>query len=293
MSPLHDILGTEVTLDPRHPHGSNVHKKLTDGGVHLAVIEEVARSYLDWRNAAEHIRYDAADPEEYVRQQAELYSGHRDLLDADRVDVFDSRGALQPSALEEFCGYLFRPVLERYEGDIAVGHHPVYQRLYFTAPNFASFSKMPTPRYPTGNLDFVIGKEITSQLSTELDAVTKTIYVPAVAVECKTYLDRPRYIESEILATNIKRGFPRCLYVVVSEYLKLNLDQVDVFGSPIDRIYVWRRSQNVDRKIRRRDGIGLKPLHPPAILDFFETVRAHLEEDWAAPEDWDSSGILK
>ena len=127
----------------------------------------------------------------------------------------------------------------------------------------------------------------------ELDAVTKTIYVPAVAVECKTYLDRPRYIESEILATNIKRGFPRCLYVVVSEYLKLNLDQVDVFGSPIDRIYVWRRSQNVDRKIRRRDGIGLKPLHPPAILDFFETVRAHLEEDWAAPEDWDSSGILK
>ena len=112
-------------------------------------------------------------------------------------------------------------------------------------------------------------------------------------MECKTYLDRPRYIESEILATNIKRGFPRCLYVVVSEYLKLNLDQVDVFGSPIDRIYVWRRSQNVDRKIRRRDGIGLKPLHPPAILDFFETVRAHLEEDWAAPEDWDSSGILK
>ena len=77
------------------------------------------------------------------------------------------------------------------------------------------------------------------------------------------------------------------------EYLKLNLDQVDVFGSSIDRIYVWRRSQNVDRKIRRRGGIGLKPLHAPAVLDFFETVRAHLEDDWAAPEDWDSSGILK
>ncbi len=282
-----------MALDARHPHGSNVYKKLTDGGSHLAIIEEVAQSYLEWRDAAEHLEYDAANPGDYVSQQTELYSEHRDLLDAERVDVFDSRGALQPSALEEFCGFLFRPVLDRYEGDIAVGHHRVYQRLYFTAPNFASFSKMPTPQYPTGNLDFVIGKEITSQLSTELAATTKTIFVPAVAVECKTYLDRPRFIESEILAANIKRGFPRCLYIVASEYLKLNLNEVDVLGSSIDRIYVWRRSQNVDRKIRRRDKIRLKPLHAPAVLDFFETVRAHLEDDWVAPEDWDSSGILK
>ncbi len=152
---------------------------------------------------------------------------------------------------------------------------------------------MPAPQYPTGNLDFVIGKEIRSDLATEFATDTKSIVVPAVAVECKTYLDRPRYIESEILAANIKRGFPRCLYIVVSEYLKLNLDGVDVLGSQIDRIYVWRRSQNVDRKIRRRDGISLKPLHVPAVLDFFGAVREHLEQDWAAPEDWDGSGILK
>jgi hypothetical protein len=290
---LPEILGTERVLNARHPHGSNVYKKLTDGGPHKGVIEDVARSYLDWRSKAEGLKYDADDEEAYVKSQTDLYSSHRDLLDEDRVDVFDSRGALQPSALEEFCGFLFGPILAKYEGNIAVGHHLVYQRLYFTAQNFQEFSKMPTPRYPTGNLDFVIGKEIESKLSTELDSESKKIFVPAVAVECKTYLDRPRYIESEILAANIKRGFPRCLYILVSEYLKLNLDQVDVFGSSIDRIYVWRRSQNVDRKIRRRNGIGLEPLYVPAVLDFFRAVRKHLEEDWAAPEDWDGSGILK
>ena len=287
------ILDTECVLDARHPHGSNVYKKLTDATDHREVIEDVAKSYLRWRSAAEDLELDSEDEEAYVESQTDLYSTHRDLLDEDRVDVFDSRGALQPSALEEFCGYLFAPLLASYEGEIAVGHHLVYQRLYFTAKNFEEFSRMPTPQYPTGNLDFVIGKEIKSELASDFHTQATNIYVPAVAVECKTYLDRPRYIESEILAANIKRGFPRCLYIVVSEYLKLNLDRVDVFGSQIDRIYVWRRSQNIDRKIRRRDGIGLEPLYVPAVLDFFRAVREHLEQDWAAPEEWDGSGILK
>jgi hypothetical protein len=287
------ILGVERELDSRHPHGSNIRKKLDDGGPHLSVIEEVARSYLAWRDMAEEVDYAGGDDRKYVEAQVDLYSTHRDLLDQERVDVFDSRGALQPSALEEFCGFLFHPVLRDYEGDIAVGHHLVYQRLYFTARNFADFARMPEPRYPTGNLDFVIGKALESRLRSDQDEATRTVYVPAVAVECKTYLDRPRYIESEILATNIKRGFPRCLYIVVSEYLKLDLEGVDVFGSAIDRIYVWRRAQNVDRKIRRAKGLGLDPLYAPAVLDFFLTVRDHLEQDWAAPEDWDASGILK
>ncbi len=287
------ILDVECVLDARHPHGSNICKKLKDATTHAGVIEDVAKSYLQWRSAAEGLEIDPDDERAYVEAQTALYSAHRDLLDEDRVDVFDSRGALQPSALEEFCGFLFAPLLARYEGEIAIGHHLVYQSLYFTAKNFEEFSKMPTPQYPTGNLDFVIGKEIESELTAESRSQGQKIVVPAVAVECKTYLDRPRYIESEILAANIKRGFPRCLYIVVSEYLKLNLNQVNVFGSQIDRAYVWRRARNIDRKTRRRDGIPLEPLHVPAVLDFFQAVREHLEQDWAAPEEWDSSGILK
>jgi hypothetical protein len=75
--------------------------------------------------------------------------------------------------------------------------------------------------------------------------------------------------------------------------VELNLDKVDVYGSPIDRIYVWRRTQNVDRKIRRKTQTGLEPIHVPAVEDFFCAVRDHLRDDWAAPEDWDSSGVLK
>lgn len=285
-----------MELGAKHPHGSNISKKVADSvksGENVDVIMEVAKSYLAWRDSSGQIEYDESDVEGYVAAQSKLYSGHRDLLDEERVDAFDSRGALQPSALEEFCTFLFRPLLERYSGEVAVGHHLVYQRLFFSARNFDEFSQMPVARYPTGNLDFVIGKELTSTLEGSTEKSSQKIYIPAVAVECKTYLDRPRYIESDILARNIKYGFPRCLYILVSEYLKLDLDKVDVYGSQIDRIYVWRRSPNVDRKIRRQTKTPLEPIYVPAVVDFFCAVREHLREDWAAPEDWDASGILK
>ncbi|CAN5889590.1 hypothetical protein BH18ACT11_BH18ACT11_10370 [soil metagenome] len=142
-------------------------------------------------------------------------------------------------------------------------------------------------------MDFVIGKKLESRIVADERQATSTIYVPAVAVECKTYLDRPRYIESDILARNIKNGFPSCLYVLISEFLKLDLSKVSVIGSSIDKIYVFRRAQNVDRMIRCAANTPLSPIHVPAVHDFFAQVKKHLTEDWLSPEDWSNTGILK
>ena len=298
------IAGREYELGPHHPHGSNILRKSTDREVsghpeRRALIQEIAHRYAEWREAAEMgpppgLETDAAEHERvYVERQTKLYQDYRDVLDDERVDAFDSRGALQSSALEEFCFYLFRPLLEQYGDQIAIGHHEVFHGLYFTARNFAQFSEMPTPMYPVGNLDFVIGKKLTSRFIAGPNETAQDIYVPAVAVECKTYVDRPRYIESDILARNVKHGFPRCLYAVVSEFLKLDLNKVNLHGSPIDRIYVFRRSQNIDRKVRRKGRVPLPPIYTPAVADFYAHVKKHLGEDWSSPEDWTTTGILK
>lgn len=291
-----EILGRECELGSRHPHGSNIHKKLNDRDVaydqnKLRLIQDIARRYLNWRDAA--LSVDFSDERLFVERQTLLYQDHRDFLDEPRIDAFDSRGALQPSALEEFCYFLFRPLVVEYGDSVAVGHHDVFQGMYFTSPNFDEFAVMPTPRYPVGNLDFVIGKKVESRIATDKDNTASDIYVPAIAVECKTYLDRPRYIESDILARNIKHGFPGCLYIVISEFLKLNLNKVSVIGSSIDKIYVFRRAQNVDRKIRRAKNTVLSPIHVPAVYDFFSQVKKHLKEDWQSPENWSDTGILK
>lgn len=291
-----EILGRDCELGPRHPHGSNIYKKINDRDIasdqsKLRLIQGIAKRYLSWRDAA--LSIDFSDEQLFVEQQTLLYQEHRDFLDEPRIDAFDSRGALQPSALEEFCYFLFRPLVSDYGDSVSVGHHDVFQGMYFTSPNFKEFSVMPTPRYPVGNLDFVIGKKLESRIATEEAHTVSNIYVPAVAVECKTYLDRPRYIESDILARNIKHGFPGCLYIVISEFLKLDLSKVSVIGSSIDKIYVFRRAQNVDRKIRRAKNTTLSPIHIPAVYDFFGQVKQHLKEDWLSPENWSDTGVLK
>lgn len=293
------LLGSDFVADTAHPHGSNILKKARDSVKEgdenkTDLIKEIAARYTEWRTAAEDLECeDLLAPTEFANTQTRLYEDYRNLLDDERVDVFDSRGALQPSALEEFCYFLLRPIFAEQEARLAIGHREVFQGLYFTAPNFSAFLDMPTANYPVGNLDFVIGKEVRSRMTTDARETERSIYVPAVALECKTYLDRPRWIESEILATNIKRGFPGCLYILLSEFLKLDLTKVNVLGSQIDKVYVLRRAKNVDRKIRRAEGTGLTPLHAPAVVDLFERVRDHLREDWVAPEQWETSGILK
>ena len=293
---MQELLGQKIELGDQYPNGSNIYSKINDASVsadpaksHL--IREIAAEYLEWRNAS--LAVDESNETEFVSRQVELFQHYRNLLDEERVDVFDSRGALQPSALEEFCYYLFRPLLSSVATELAVGHHEVYQGMYFSAQNFADFSKMPTARFPVGNLDFVIGKRIQTRLATDGLHSDSSIVIPAVAIECKTYLDRPRWIESDVLASRIKHGFPRCLYIVISEFLKLDLAKVDVLGSRVDHVYVFRRAQNVDRRIRRAGGAGLAPLYVPAVLDFFHQVKRHLSDEWSAAEDWMESGIIK
>lgn len=293
------LFGRGLGISHRNPHGSNVLKKARDAyrsadEPRKELIREVAAAYSSWRRAAEQTPCrDTGAPGRFVSRQVSLYEGYRNLLDDARMDAFDSRGALQPSALEEFCYFLLKPLLDPYGDSIAVGHRDAFQGLYFTAKNFDDFNQLPTPNYPVGNIDFVIAKPVEAKMTTAAGSSGTTIYVAAVALECKTYLDRPRWIESDILAATIKRGFPGCLYIVVSEFLKLDLTNVNVLGSQIDKVYVLRRAKNVDRSIRRADRTGLKPLYAPAVEDLFCHVRDHLRSGWASPEAWESSGVLK
>lgn len=66
------------------------------------------------KDAASAVAFAATDRARrgFVEEQTRLYQEYRELLDDARVDVFDARGALQPSALEEFCAFLFAPLMD-------------------------------------------------------------------------------------------------------------------------------------------------------------------------------------
>ena len=253
----------------QYPHAGNIAKKLKDhqgkGTTLAATIDEILKQYRAWRKAT----LDAAgDKSTTIAAKVKAFDTYSSFLDTEPVDEFDSRGALVSSALEEFCYYLLKPILDVFPRAL-LGKQDTYQGLYFTAANFKQLLKLPTAHTPVNTLDFIIGAHVQGIVRTDEDDESFAIRLPAVAVECKGYLDRPRFIESQNMARAIKAAFPQCLYVLVAQSLKLNLKKIGV-APDIDGIYVWRRMQNIDRMIRRKDGTPLKPLHVPAVEHFYD-----------------------
>ena len=187
------------------------------------------------------------DKEHLIAGKVKAFESYSTFLDSDSVDEFDSRGALVSSALEEFCYYLLKPILEGFPNAL-LGKQDTYQGLYFTAANFGDLLKLPTAITPVNTLDFIIGAQVPSCVDANDTSHEFPIRLPAVAVRCKGYLGPPTIIESQNMARAIKSSFPQCMYILVAQCLKLNLKRIGV-APDIDGIYVWRRMQNIDRKI--------------------------------------------
>lgn len=74
--------------------------------------------------------------------------------------------------------------------------------------------------------DFVIGVSIDARFkcngSNQIQ--TETLQIPAVAIECKTYLDKTMLEGASSAAAQLLVVNPNAIYIVLSEWLKLTDD---------------------------------------------------------------------
>jgi hypothetical protein len=106
-----------------------------------------------------------------------------------------------------------------------------------------------------------------------------TLDVPAVAIECKTYLDKTMLEGSSRAAEDLKGRVPTSLYIVVMEWIKLS-DAINPEKFKVDQIYVLRQDKNVDREFRYAETYVKKPISLKVVRHLFQTVRNHLASDW-------------
>ena len=103
--------------------------------------------------------------------------------------------------------------------------------------------------------------------------------IPAVAIECKTYLDKTMLEGASTAAEQLKSRNPNALYLVVSEWLKLT-ENVNLRKFKVDQIYVLRKQKNTDREFRFLPGYEKNPIHVDAVEHLYQMVRSHLTTDW-------------
>jgi len=197
------------------------------------------------------------------------------------AEKFDSRSNLHSSMLEEFIYYLFRDLVGGFAERALIGKSHTFKDIFFTPPNYVAMLKTPHARIERKDHDFAIGVSVSAVLNSagQKKGEVHHFHIPAVAIECKTYLDKTMLEGASMAAEQLKFRNPNALYLVVSEWLKLT-ENVNLRKFKVDQIYILRKQKNTDREYRFLPGYEKNPIYLDVVRHLFNTVRAHLTSNW-------------
>jgi hypothetical protein len=259
-------------------HGS----KLAHKAASVEALRPLLETYQRWKERSLAVQ-DRSD--DSIRLLTEYLNDYKNVVEP----VFDARPnsaqeVLQPSILEEFFEYLFcrldtelkHAVLRRPDsGFIDLAFNPRSLRELVTVPDYTIKRK---------DHDFVIGASLQIEMTVvgSDERQTDVIVIPAVAIECKRYLERNMLDECSGTAERVKKATPYCLYFVVAEFLKM--DDAAPELSRIDEIYILRKQRNSERNAT---GFVPRPIDAVLVIDIYRQVLRHLSRVW-----WDPQSVV-
>ncbi|MEA5467395.1 Bpu10I family restriction endonuclease [Spirulina sp. 06S082] len=272
-------------------HGNNLEQKenhrtkYRDEEARKYLIE-IRQRYNQWKIDNEKLigptkEYIDKD-ESIISKRVELLNNYKDFLDQQHyAEKFDSRSNLHSTVLEEFMYYLFRDLVASISENALIGKSHSFKDIFFRAPNYEEMVKSPHALIEIKDHDFSIGCSILASMKCQ-GAEEADVYswdIPAVAIECKTYLDKTMLQDVSTAADQLKQKQPNAMYFVVAEWLKLT-ESVNLKKYKVDQIYVLRKQKNTDREFRYKEEYRKNPIYDDVVLHLFETVREFLTKDW-------------
>ena len=249
-------------------------------------LVEIRERYNQWKSANEELVGPTADAgandSEIIAERVRLLNDHKEFLDQQHyAEKFDSRSNLHSSVLEEFMYYLFRDIVRGISTTALIGKSHSFKDVFFRAPSYKEMVKTPHALVEIKDHDFAIGASVKATMKCEgsVTAEEHNWDIPAVAIECKTYLDKTMLQDVSTAAEQLKQKNPNAMYIVVAEWLKLT-ESVNLKKYKIDQIYVLRKQKNTDREFRYDAGYQKNPIYADVVEHCFNSVREFLTADW-------------
>lgn len=295
-------------------HGSNLtqkeaHKTKYGDDTSRQYLVEIRQRYDGWHHANTQltgpVSQNSPQDRAIIVERVRLLEEYKTFLDQRHfAEQFDSRSNLHSSVLEEFLYYLFRDLVADFGDNALIGKSRVFKDIFFAPPSYRGMMERAHARIERKDHDFVIGVTISANLDlkanrddidseplrlgespvayvTRIDGRSEThlFDIAAVAIECKTYLDKTMLEGSSRAAEQLKARNPNAMYIVVMEWLKLTED-VNLKKYDVDQIYVFRKQKNTDREFRFANDYDKNPIDPDVVWHLYQTVRNHLLHDW-------------
>lgn len=249
-------------------------------------LEEIRQRYDEWKAANLALKGPTKDKtyddSRILAERVRLLTEYKDFIDQQHyAEKFDSRSNLHSSVLEEFMFYLFQDLVKSISASAMLGKSHTFKDIFFQADSYSDMLDTPSIMVERKDHDFAIGVHIEASFRTTGQPIANSEVwdLPAVAIECKTYLDKTMLQDASTAAEIIKHRNPNALYIVVAEWLKL-AEAVNLRKFKIDQIYVLRKQKNTDREFRYADGYVKQPIHADVVTHLFELVRNFLTSPW-------------
>jgi hypothetical protein len=272
-------------------HGSNLEQKETHrtkyrDNLSKQYLQEIRATYDQWKEKNISLKgpfsVESKSDTETLTNRVKLLNEYKDFLDQQHyAEQFDSRSNLHSSVLEEFLYFLFKDMVQEISGDALIGKCHAFKDIFFRPSNFSTMVNKIESNIEKKDHDFAIGVSVLSSLKCKgnQDPEIDEWDIPAVAIECKTYLDKTMLQDASTAADQLKQKNPNAMYIVCAEWLKLT-DSVNLKKYKIDQIYVLRKQKNTDREYRYADEYVKNPIYHDVVEHLFKTVRDYLTTDW-------------
>lgn len=274
-------------------HGDNIVQKenhmtkYTDSDSKI-YLKQIRTQYEIWKKSNLDLKGPFVKTNEddlkIIEQRVKLLTEYKDFLDKQiYAEHFDSRSNLHSTVLEEFMYYLFKDMVQELSKHSLIGKAHTFKDIFFQAKNYKEMVVEPCVNIEKKDHDFIIGVSINAKLSCDGSATSHTeiIQVPAVAIECKTYLDKTMLEGASNAASELLVRNPNSIYIVVAEWLKLT-ESVNLKKYKIEQIYVLRKQKNTDREFRYSEDYKKNPIYSDVVFTLFSQVRNHLTLDWGS-----------
>jgi len=272
-------------------HGDNLqqkelhHTKYGDANSRKC-LSEIRPIYDKWRFANEKligpkITRAEADPD-IIKERTRLLNEYKEFVDQQcYAETFDSRSNLHSTVLEEFMYYLFRDLVKDFSTYALLGKSHTFKDIFFKPTSYQDMLAKPNALIEKKDHDFAIGIRVNTSITCQGSEETEQDVwdLPAIAIECKTYLDKTMLQDASTAAEQLQHRNPNAMYIVVAEWLKLT-ESVNLKKYKIDQIYVLRKQKNTDREYRFLPDYVKNPIYDDVVYHLFERVRDFLSTPW-------------
>jgi hypothetical protein len=236
------------------PHGTLVAKKMMSKNPDK-VLQEINQKYIYWQNRNNELNSEIKDE---LLERVSILNDYKNFIDelTNEKHYFKMQDKMSSSIMEEFLFYLFKDIpyikSSMAEGLVFLGSANAYTDLSFAPKNLKDYLTYPNVFINYKNQDFTISKLIKCTFECNGEKEYKEIIVPAVAIECKTFIPSTMLGQSIYEAQLLKQGNPYSLYIVVAEQNALS-DDVNLKNIPIDEIFILRKQKRNSTKNKVTD----------------------------------------